>query len=148
MNKINYKVIFRGWNDDNNFDLTLTFREIKSEKKYITISPKMLSDLKIISDKNPKIVLFQNIDDVFITGNNSMKLNYINYYVILFKSKIQGKKEAILIGSRKKENDLEILGIWPFNSKKEEITKARILELFNRILTNPDFYENICIITS
>lgn len=147
MNNINYKVMFQGWNDED-AELALTFRDINSGKKEITVPLKILSDFRILSDKNPEILVFQNIDDVLITGNDSIVLDYVNYYVVLFKSKVKGKKEAILIGSGKNKNYLEILGTWPFNIEKIVITKAHVLELFDGILNNPKDYEHICLITS
>ena len=64
------------------------------------------------------------------------------------ETKVKGKKEAILIGSGKNKNYLEILGTWPFNIEKIVITKAHVLELFDGILNNPKDYEHICLITS
>lgn len=147
MNNINYKVIFKGLNDNDKFDLVLTFKKITSKKKN-TIPYSILSNLKNTSEKNSIVVVFQNIEDVLAIGNDSLTLNYVNYYVVLFTSKLNGEKEGFLIGNEKKKDDLEILGMWPFNSIKDEISKDQILELFNQMINNTTKYDHICLITS
>ncbi len=147
MNNINYKVIFKGLNERNNLDLILTFRKINSIKK-ITVPHYVVSELKNIQKKNSIIHIFENIDNVFAIGSDTQALNYLDYYVVLYTLKKGRKKEGFLIAGEKKEGDLDILGIWPFNIYESEFSKEEILDIFNQLINNPDNYNNICLITS
>ncbi|MFX1275139.1 MAG: hypothetical protein ACFFBP_09890 [Promethearchaeota archaeon] len=147
MKNINYKVFFKGWNKEEPLDLVLTFKKINFKKK-VKIPFRIISDLKNLSDKNPIIVVFQNIEDVLTIGDYPNTNDYINYYVILYSSKLDGKKEGLLIGSEKKESDLVILGLWPFNSFKDDFSKEQILEIFNCLINMTNNYESISLISS
>ena len=81
-------------------------------------------------------------------GNDLEVDDYKNYYVILYTSKIDGKREGFLIGNEKQESALVSLGIWPFDNINVELSKDQILDTFNLLIHVTNEYDTICLITS
>lgn len=143
MDSIIYKVIFKAFEQFENKNLTLSFKDLGA-KNPITIPAKFILELKNLSEKNDKVVYFQNIEEVIIVGD--VKANYsFNYYlVILFISK--GEKQGYLIGNIKKFGDI-IIGVWPFNQQLSKMTPETIHKNYNNIIKNPDNFSKICLIS-
>lgn len=143
MDSIIYKVIFKAFEQFENKNLTLSFKDLGA-KNPITIPAKFILELKNLSEKNDKVVYFQNIEEVIIVGN--VKTNYsFNYYlVILFTS--NGEKQGYLIGNIKKFGDI-IIGVWPFNQQLSKMTPETIHKNYNNIIKNPDNFSKICLIS-
>lgn len=143
MDSIIYKVIFKAFEQFENKNLTLSFKDLGA-KNPITIPAKFILELKNLSEKNDKVVYFQNIEEVIIVGN--VKTNYsFNYYlVILFISK--GEKQGYLIGNIKKFGDI-IIGVWPFNQQLSKMTPETIHKNYNNIIKNPNNFSKICLIS-
>lgn len=143
MDSIIYKVIFKAFEQFENKNLTLSFKDLGA-KNPITIPAKFILELKNLSEKNDKVVYFQNIEEVIIVGN--VKTNYsFNYYlVILFIS--NGEKQGYLIGNIKKFGDI-IIGVWPFNQQLSKMTPETIHKNYNNIIKNPNNFSKICLIS-
>ena len=143
MDSIIYKVIFKAIEQIENKNLSLSFKDL-SAKNPITIPAKFILELKNLSEKNDKVVYFQNIEEVIIVGN--VKTNYsFNYYlVILFTS--NGEKQGYLIGNIKKFGDI-IIGVWPFNQQLSKMTPETIHKNYNNIIKNPNNFSKICLIS-
>ena len=143
MDSIIYKVIFKAFEQFENKNLTLSFKDLGA-KNPITIPAKFILELKNLSEKNDKVVYFQNIEEVIIVGD--VKANYsFNYYlVILFISK--GEKQGYLIGNIKKLGDI-IIGVWPFNQQLSKMTPETIHKNYNNIIKNTDDFSKICLIS-
>ncbi|MCK4382017.1 MAG: hypothetical protein KAW66_01870 [Candidatus Lokiarchaeota archaeon] len=143
MDSIIYKVIFKAFEQFENKNLTLSFKDLGA-KNPITIPAKFILELKNLSEKNDKVVYFQNIEEVIIVGN--VKTNYsFNYYlVILFTS--NGEKQGYLIGNIKKFGDI-IIGVWPFNQQLSKMTPETIHKNYNNIIKNPNNFSKICLIS-
>lgn len=143
MDSIIYKVIFKAFEQFENKNLTLSFKDLGA-KNPITIPAKFILELKNLSEKNDKVVYFQNIEEVIIVGN--VKTNYsFNYYlVILFTS--NGEKQGYLIGNIKKFGDI-IIGVWPFNQQLSKMTPETIHKNYNNIIKNPSNFSKICLIS-
>ena len=144
MNSINFKVIFKGSKDAENENLTLTFKKINSPT-IMNVPVTVISELKILSEKSQNIVIFQNIEEVIEIGNDSSRELYNYYYVLIYTSKSDSKKEGFLIGNVKKKGDI-IIGVWPFNKQIVELSPEEILELFNNLIKKPHEYSNISLI--
>ena len=143
MDSIIYKVIFKAIEQIENKNLALSFKDLGA-KNPITIPAKFILELKNLSEKNDKVVYFQNIEEVIIVGN--VKTNYsFNYYlVILFTS--NGEKQGYLIGNIKKFGDI-IIGVWPFNQQLSKMTPETIHKNYNNIIKNPNNFSKICLIS-
>ena len=143
MDSVIYKVIFKAIEQFENKNLTLSFKDLGA-KNPITIPAKFILELKNLSEKNDKVVYFQNIEEVIIVGN--VKTNYsFNYYlVILFTS--NGEKQGYLIGNIKKFGDI-IIGVWPFNQQLSKMTPETIHKNYNNIIKNPNNFSKICLIS-
>ena len=144
MNSINFKVIFKGSKDVENENLTLTFKKINPTNN-VGVPVIVISELKNLSEKSQNVVVFQNIEEVIEIGNESSRELYNYYYVLIYTSKSDGKKEGFLIGNVKKKGDV-IIGVWPFNKQIEELSPEEILEIFNNLIKKPHEYRNISLI--
>ncbi|MFW9828258.1 MAG: hypothetical protein ACFFEY_11750 [Candidatus Thorarchaeota archaeon] len=145
MKSIIYKVVFNAYEQFENKNLTLSFRNLN----FITplaIPSKNINKLKNISEKSKKFISFQNIEEVFIIGNPTSNYSYNNFLVVLYTLKNNGLKGGFLIGNVKTLGDL-IIGIWPFNIKVKELALKKVLDDFNNLIENPDKYSNICLIS-
>ena len=146
MSLIVYKVIFKGNLENKIKDLTLTFKEI-SYNEPINVSPKYISMLKKLSQVSQNIINFQNIKEVIRIGENTPGF-IINYYIVLlYITKLNGKKKGFLIGNVKKRGDI-LLGIWPFTQKSDILTSEEIDSIFNDLIAKPQTYSKICLIYS
>jgi hypothetical protein len=145
MNSIIYKVVFNAYEQFENKNLTLSFRNLNFNTP-IAISSKNINKLKNISEKSKKFIIFQNIEDVFIIGNPSNDYSYNYFLVVLYTLKNNGLRGGFLIGNVKTLGDL-IIGIWPFNIKIKDVALKKVLDDFNSLIENPDIYSNICLIS-
>ncbi|MFX1503572.1 MAG: hypothetical protein ACFFDH_21600 [Promethearchaeota archaeon] len=145
MDSIIYKVIFRAQKKLENKNLTLSFKNLDFEKP-ISLPVKFILELKKLSEKNQQIINFQNIEEVLIIGNPTVDYSYNYYLVILYTIKSDGNKIGYLIGNVKKLGDV-IIGIWPFNTQLKDLTRKKVLEIYNDIIKNPNKYSNICLIS-
>jgi hypothetical protein len=146
MSLIVYKVIFKGNEESEIKDLTLTFKEI-SFNEPINVSPKYISMLKKLSQVSQNIINFQNIKEVIRIGENTPGF-LINYYIVLlYITKLSGNKKGFLIGNVKKKGDI-LLGIWPFTQNSEILTSEEIDGIFNDLIAKPQNYSKICLIYS
>ena len=145
MDSIIYKVIFRAQKKLENKNLTLSFKNLDFEKP-ISLPVKFILELKKLSEKNQQIINFQNIEEVLIIGNPTVDYSYNYYLVILYTIKSDGNKIGYLIGNVKKLGDV-IIGIWPFNTQLKDLTRKKVLEIYDDIIKNPNKYSNICLIS-
>jgi len=143
MNSVIYKVIFRGLDQFEYKNLSLTFRNLEFEEHLLL--PVKFREFKNISEKINHVINFQNIEEVLIFGNPSVDYSYNYYSAILCTYKSDGKKIGFLICTVKNLGDI-IIGIWPFNLNLKNLTREKVLELFNDIIENPDKFSNICLI--
>ncbi|MFW9952856.1 MAG: hypothetical protein ACFFKA_22270 [Candidatus Thorarchaeota archaeon] len=145
MSTIFYKVIFKGIKGDLSESYSLTFKNIIQETP-INVPSEFFSSLKLLSQKQPNVITFQNIREVVIIGD--LKPNYdFNYYiVILYTSLADGKKEGFLVGNLKKQGDV-LIGIWPFNQDITSISSDHFLKKLN-LLTYNNRFKDICVIRS
>lgn len=145
MDGIIYKVIFKAQERIEYKNLSLSFKEINTEKP-IVIPQRIILELKTLSEKDNKVANFQNIEEVIIVGDKRINLT-INYYLIfLFTIKSNNKKQGYLIGNIKNMGDT-IIGVWPFNQQDSYLTLETVLESYDDILKNPDKYSKICLIS-
>ncbi|GAI84145.1 unnamed protein product, partial [marine sediment metagenome] len=72
MSTIFYKVIFKGLKGDSSESYSLTFKNIVQDKP-INISSQFFSSLKILSQKQASVIIFQNIREVVKIGDLSSK---------------------------------------------------------------------------
>ncbi|MBY8984432.1 MAG: hypothetical protein KGD65_05165 [Candidatus Lokiarchaeota archaeon] len=143
MDSIIYKVIFKAFEQLENRNLTLSFKDL-NVKNPITIPAKLILELKNLSIKNNNIISFQNIEEVIVVGNVETKLKYNYYLVILFTS--NGEKQGHLIGNVKNLGDI-LIGVWPFNQLLSNMTSEIIHEIYNNIIKNTEKFSNICLIS-
>jgi len=144
MDSIIYKVIFRAHDEFENKSYSLSFANLNFEKPLI-INTKFILDLKKISEIYQHIVYFQNIEEVLIIGNPKLDYIYNYFIVILYTNKANRKKEGYLVSNVKNFGDI-ILGFWPFNDPKNS-SEEKILETTIDIISNPNNYSNVCIIS-
>lgn len=143
MDSIIYKVIFKAFEQPENRNLTLSFKDF-NVKNPITIPAKLILELKNLSIKNNDVISFQNIEEVIVVGNVETKLRYNYYLVILFTS--NGEKQGHLIGNVKNLGDI-LIGVWPFNRLFSNMTSEIIHEIYNNIIKNTEKFSNICLIS-
>jgi len=143
MDSIIYKVIFKAFEQFENKNLTLSFKDLGA-KNPITIPAKFILELKNLSEKNDKVVYFQNIEEVIIVGNAKTNYSFNYYLVILFIS--NGEKQGYLIGNIKKFGDI-IIGVWPFNQQLSKMTPETIHNNYHNIIKNPNNFSKICLIS-
>ena len=143
MDPIIYKVIFKAFEQLENRNLTLSFKDL-NVKYPITIPAKLILELKNLSVKNNNVVSFQNIEEVIVVGNVETKLKYNYYLVILFTS--NGENQGHLIGNVKNLGDI-LIGVWPFNQQLSNMTPEIIHEIYNNIIKNTEKFSDICLIS-
>ncbi|MFX0057245.1 MAG: hypothetical protein ACFE85_05625 [Candidatus Hodarchaeota archaeon] len=146
MNGSIYKVIFKGDQAEEVEFLSLTFKNVITEKP-IHIPTQFFSNLKILSETNQSVINFQNIEEVLSFGETSADYKFNYYIIVLFTNKKDNKKEGFLIGNVKKLGDI-LIGIWPFNDERHSISPEIILGKFNELVNQPNNFENICLIYS
>ncbi|MFX1312520.1 MAG: hypothetical protein ACFFHD_07885 [Promethearchaeota archaeon] len=140
-----YKVIFKAFEQSESKNITLSFRNISSEKP-ILIPAKIILELKKLSEERTDIINFQNINQVLTIGNKSSKDTYNYYLVFLFSNESSGIKKGYLLGNVKGKGDI-LIGYWPFNKENTSFSTDIIHEEFNDIIKNPQHYSNICLIS-
>jgi len=145
MSTIFYKVIFKGIKGDLSESYSLTFKNIIQETP-INVPSEFFSSLKLLSQKQPNVINFQNIREVVIIGD--LKPNYdFNYYIVILYTRLaDGKKEGFLVGNLKKQGDV-LIGIWPFNQDITSISSEYFLKKLN-LLTYNNRFKDICVIRS
>jgi hypothetical protein len=146
MNGSIYKVIFKGDQIKETEFLSLTFKNIISERP-IHIPADFFSNLKILSEKNQNITNFQNIEEVLRFGETSANYKFNYYIIVLFTSKRNNKKEGFLIGNVKKLGDI-LIGIWPFNNESYSFSREIILDKLNELFNQYNNFKSICLIYS
>ena len=144
MNGNIYKVILKGDQADEAEFLSLTFKNIITEKP-IHIPNQFFSNLKKLSETNQSIIHFQNIEEVLSFGEGLPNYKFNYYIILLITYKPNNKREGFLIGNAKKLGDI-LIGIWPFNNDSDVFSSDFILEKFSEILREPSKFENICLI--
>ncbi len=145
MDVSNYKVIFSGIKKTKSEAITLTFREMPLKYQF-EISASLLQKIREKSEEGRNIIHFRNIEDVTKLGDDAISTFYDNFYVVLYSTKEEGKKEGILLVTIKKKGTL-LIGTWPFNIAKRELTKENVNQLLGRFIDNPEEFKTICIIT-
>ena len=140
MDKIIYKVVCIGGPKKIERKMNLTFKRVDFSVP-VKIPSNFFIDLKKLSELNQNILVFKNIEEVLKLGEKLLS-NVVNYYILLFQ--IKNKKEGFLIGNSKKEGDI-VIGIWPFN-KKKEYSKNQISILFDDMLEKHSEFDKICVI--
>ncbi|MFX1455404.1 MAG: hypothetical protein ACFFDB_08515 [Promethearchaeota archaeon] len=143
MDSIIYKVIFKAFEQFENKNLTLSFKDLNL-KNPITIPTRLILELKNLNIRDNNVVIFQNIEEVIVVGNIESNFNFNNYFVILFTS--NGEKQGHLIGNVKKIGDI-LIGIWPFNLDSSNLTSEKIIEIYNNMIENPEKFDNLCFIS-
>lgn len=144
MNSMNYKVIFKGTSEDLKKKPSLTFKRIENTTP-INVSSQIIIELKKLSELNPSILSFQNIEEVIKIGKDSDTNTYNYYFVLLYHDKNENQREGLLIGNLKKQGDI-VIGIWPFNNNVDEIPSEEILNVLNNLVKKPSEFGNICLI--
>ncbi|MHA2393849.1 MAG: hypothetical protein ACXAEX_18085 [Promethearchaeota archaeon] len=145
MDSIIYKVIFKAKKQFEDKNLSLSFKDINTEKP-IVIPPKIILELKTLSENDNNVAYFQNIEEVIIVGNIKTNFTYNYYLIFLFTIKSKNKKQGYLIGNVKNIGDV-IIGVWPFNLQHTQLTLETILESYDDIIKNPNKYSKICLIS-
>ena len=145
MTTIFYKVIFRGIKGDSSESYSLTFKNIIQDKT-INIPSQFFSSLKLLSQKQPSVINFQNIREVVKIGDQKANYDFNYYIVVLYTSLADGKKEGFLVGNLKKLGDI-LIGIWPFNQENISISSEHFLKQLN-LLTDGNKFKDICVIYS
>ena len=145
MTTIFYKVIFRGIKGDSSESYSLTFKNIIQDKT-INIPSQFFSSLKLLSQKQPSVINFQNIREVVKIGDQNAIYDFKYYIVVLYTSLADGKKEGFLVGNLKKLGDI-LIGIWPFNQENISISSEHFLKQLN-LLTDGNKFKDICVIYS
>ncbi len=140
-----YKVAFNGKTNESVKKLSLTFKNAAFDK-FLNVPAQIIIGLKKLSKTNQNVIFFQNIEAVTTTAKNISLQNYNYYLVILFIKKSTGIKEGYLIGNQKKIGDI-LLGIYPFNEETSELTADKILEKLTDVISNPNDYNDICLIS-
>ncbi|MFW9824974.1 MAG: hypothetical protein ACFFE4_18680 [Candidatus Thorarchaeota archaeon] len=143
MDSIIYKVIFKAFEQLENKNLTLSFKDLNLENP-IPIPAKLIIQLKNLNTRDNNVIVFQNIEEVIVVGNVESKFSYNYYLLILFTS--NGEKQGHLIGNVKKLGDI-LIAIWPFNLDYSNITSEKIHEIYNNMIKNPEKFDNLCIIS-
>ncbi|MFW9895883.1 MAG: hypothetical protein ACFFD7_08785 [Candidatus Thorarchaeota archaeon] len=143
MDSIIYKVIFKAFEQFENKNLTLSFKDLNL-KNPITIPTRLILELKNLNTRDNNVVIFQNIEEVIVVGNIESNFNFKDYFVILFTS--NGEKQGHLIGNVKKIGDI-LIGIWPFNLDSSNLTSEKIIEIYNNMIENPEKFDNLCFIS-
>jgi len=143
MNGNIYKVILKGNQAEEADFLSLTFKNVISEKP-IHIPAQFFTNLKNLSETNQSIIHFQNIEEVLSFGEGSPNYKFNYYIILLITSKVNNKREGFLIGNVKKLGDI-LIGIWPFNDESHSFS-SDILERFHEIIREPSKFENISLI--
>jgi hypothetical protein len=143
MDSIIYKVIFKAFEQLENKNLTLSFKDLNLENP-IPIPATLITQLKNLNTRDNNVIVFQNIEEVIVVGNAESKFSYNYYLVILFTS--NGEKQGHLIGNVKKLGDI-LIAIWPFNLDYSNITSEKIHEIYNSMIKNPEKFDNLCLIS-
>ena len=144
MSPVNYKVILKGSKKEETKNLSLTFKSIISEN-LVSIPMQIILELKKLSENIPNVISYQNIDEVIKIGSGPTTLDFNYYYVILYSEKKDSKKFGFLIGNVKNKGDL-LIGIWPFNEQRTEISSEVLLGTLNNLIKNPLEYLDISLI--
>lgn len=145
MTTANFKVIFKGSKKTSQKDLSLTFKSIVSEK-IISIPKLVILKLKKLSQNNPDIINFQNIEEVLKIGTGASSSEHNYYFVIIFTKKKDTKRVGLLIGNVKNQGDL-LLGIWPFNEQISESLIDELLKDLQLLIKKPHDYQDISLIS-
>jgi len=139
-----YKVIFKGFQDSENKKLTLSFKDIISDKP-IKVTTQFILELKKLSEISQNILYFQNIEEVVVIGTKKSRYSYNYYFIVLYTHKSDGAKVGYLIGNVKKLGDI-VVGVWPFNLQTTDLSSEKILKNYRNLITKPHEYANICLI--
>ena len=142
---MNYKVIFKGSEETEGNELTLTFKSGDFDKP-IKIPANIFLELKKLSETSNNILDFKNIEEVIEIGQLNSGSSYNYHLVILFTSKSSQIKEGYLIRNVKKLGDI-LIGVYPFNKNISDLTPELFSEKINNLITNPHEYSNICLIS-
>lgn len=143
---MNYKVIFKGAQEQDGEKISLTFKALEFENP-LNIPSHLILEMKRASDRSDHILSFQNIQEVIKAGTKGSKgWSYNYYFVILYTDKSTQEKNAFFIGNVKRLGDI-LIGIWPFNKSTEKITSEQLLETLNNLIKNPHNYRDICLIS-
>lgn len=144
MNTSSYKVIFSGKKESEREKIVLTFRSVLPEREY-NIQPSFIAELKQKSEEVDNVLFFKNIEEVIKLGNNmSIKL-YESYSIVLYSKKKGGIKEGLLFGNTKK-GKINFIGLWPFNSDKDNFSKEKFASITYQLNSNFNDYDFICLI--
>ena len=139
-----YKVIFKGVQESENKKLTLSFKDITSDKP-IKVTTQFILELKKLSELSQNILYFQNIEEVVVIGTKKSRYSYNYYFIVLYTLKSDGAKVGYLIGNVKKLGDI-VVGVWPFNLQTTDLSSEKILKRFRNLINKPHEYANICLI--
>ena len=145
MSTIFYKVIFKGIKGDSSESYSLTFKNILQEKP-IHVSSQFFSSLKLLSQKQTSVIIFQNIREVVKIGEINVNYDFNYYIVVLFTSLSDGKKEGFLVGNLKKLGDI-LIGVWPFNQENASLSSEHFLKQLN-LLNEGSKFKDISVIYS
>ncbi len=139
-----YKVIFKGVQESENKKLTLSFKDITSDKP-IKVTTQFILELKKLSELSQNILYFQNIEEVVVIGTKKSRYSYNYYFIVLYTLKSDGVKVGYLIGNVKKLGDI-VVGVWPFNLQTTKLSSEKILKNFRNLINKSHEYANICLI--
>lgn len=139
-----YKVIFKGVQESENKKLTLSFKDITSDKP-IKVTTQFILELKNLSELSQNILYFQNIEEVVVIGTKKSRYSYNYYFIVLYTLKSDGAKVGYLIGNVKKLGDI-VVGVWPFNLQTADLSSEKILKNYRDLINKPHEYANICLI--
>jgi hypothetical protein len=145
MDLVIFKVVFKAFEQYESKNLTLSFKNIILDKP-ILVSSESIHNLEILSETNQNIIFFRNIEEVITIGD--LDSNYVfNYYlVILYTIKSNGKKVGYLIGNIKQLGDI-VIGVWPFTTKGNNLSRDSILGSLEEIIKNISNYSKVCIVS-
>jgi len=139
-----YKVIFKGVQGSENKKLTLSFKDITSDKP-IKVTTQFILELKKLSELSQNILYFQNIEEVVVIGSKKSRYSYNYYFIVLYTLKSDGAKVGYLIGNVKKLGDI-VVGVWPFNLQTTDLSSEKVLKNYRNLINKPHEYANICLI--
>nr|MDO8108888.1 hypothetical protein [Candidatus Sigynarchaeota archaeon] len=141
-------IAFEG-NEPGNDALTFNFLVLPKGGRMV-INPKFLSQLLILAreNKNPEYTYTQSIKVAQTGQGTPLARFYMNFYVLFFTKKDNGKKRGIFISFDKDKQGL-VSAVWPISFRDDAITSPKLLmDVIHDLSVHPEQYENVNLITT
>lgn len=144
MSSIIYKVLFKKKEKNEDLSIDLRFKKISSEDQ-IKVPGKKIFNLRELTEIHTDFVYIQNIKSILNLKNGTQLKTYKQYLIILMQVKEGDMKGFLLAGN--KDGIFIVIGIWPFNIGRNDVSNMNYYNEINNILKKPHLYSKLCLIS-